>query len=201
MGRGKAINAQLRQLIVKKYCTGRRIMQIANELGLSKSTVSDILKHYRETGSIAIKGKSTGRPRLVTNADQRKIVKVCKNGRKNTLRAVTALWNAESGLNIEKRSAPQRLYKKNSKISKARYDMRLHVSKGCGKISSSRWHHQCDKISGDSSKQSRSYHSRSISQPRFYLSAGWYGVPYGQINKKLVRAKQLKCVILTIKQS
>lgn len=102
MVRGIATNKKIRELIIKKYCLGKKIREIADELDLAKSTVGDILKHYRESGSVQIKGKSLGRTRIVSDRDRRLLVKICKLGRRSTLRAITAQWNAETGMTLSR---------------------------------------------------------------------------------------------------
>ncbi|KAJ8937049.1 hypothetical protein NQ318_012355 [Aromia moschata] len=61
MGRGRGLI---------KNCGGKKIFETAEEFCFAKSTVGDILNHYRETGNLDIKCKSSGRPRLVTERSQ-----------------------------------------------------------------------------------------------------------------------------------
>lgn len=100
MARGLATALKIRELIVKKHNEGKSMSQIAFELDIPKSTVGDIIKKHKNTGSLNTAGKSTGRPRLVTERKRRLLVKICKEHRRSTLREITALWNEQSGLNI-----------------------------------------------------------------------------------------------------
>lgn len=90
-------HTKFRQSIIQKHCQGKKIQAIAEELDLANSTVADVLKHYHESGRVQPKGKSLGRPRIVSDRDRRLLVKICKLDRCNTLRAITAQWNAETG--------------------------------------------------------------------------------------------------------
>lgn len=49
MARGSATNVKIRELVIAKYSQGKKIREIADELDLAKSTVGDILKHYRDS--------------------------------------------------------------------------------------------------------------------------------------------------------
>jgi transposase len=88
MGRGFATNCNKQ----------KTVRNIANDLDVPKSTVGDIIKNYAETGELKVKGKSPGRPRIVTQRSQRNLIKICKKNRRNTLRDITAQWNDESAL-------------------------------------------------------------------------------------------------------
>jgi transposase len=73
MGRGFATNIKIREIIIKKYCQGKTVRNIANDLDVPKSTVG---KNYAETGELKVKGKSPGRPRIVTQRSQRNLIKI-----------------------------------------------------------------------------------------------------------------------------
>lgn len=93
MVRGVATPKKVRDLIIKMFGKGKKMRQIARDLELSKSTVSQIIKSYGENGTTDVKGKSPGRPPLVTDRQRRELVKICKKNRRGTLREVTAEWN------------------------------------------------------------------------------------------------------------
>jgi transposase len=71
MVRGAATSEDVRKIIVKQYCQGNTVRQVAESLNIAKSTVFNVLKHYRENGDVVVKGKSPGRPRLVSSRNQR----------------------------------------------------------------------------------------------------------------------------------
>ena len=111
MGRGKATDRKLREIIVKKYHEGKTMRAISNELSIGKSTVFNVIKKYGETANIDVRGKSSGRPKLVTKRNLRCLVKICKSGRRNTLREVTARWNEETGLNVSRECCRKYIHK------------------------------------------------------------------------------------------
>lgn len=75
MVRGTATVQKIREL-VQEHQKGNSMLNISQTLNLAKSTVADITKRFWETGNVNIEGKSTGRPKLVTPGEQRKLVKV-----------------------------------------------------------------------------------------------------------------------------
>ncbi|KAJ8956874.1 hypothetical protein NQ318_014290 [Aromia moschata] len=88
MGRGRASDQKFRQLIVKKILQWQKIREIADELCFAKSTVGDILKHYRETGNFDVKDK----------ARQKKVcsVSVCYRHRPSILSVSNSLYRRMS---------------------------------------------------------------------------------------------------------
>lgn len=102
MVRGVPIVKKVREIIISMYCKGLSIQKIATELNLSKSSVGNVTKYYADRGTLEIKGKSPGRPSVVKPRDQRKLVKICKGGRRSTLREITACWNNETNLNLSR---------------------------------------------------------------------------------------------------
>lgn len=111
MARGVATTEKIRQLVVKHYCGGKKLRQIAEILDIPKSTVADIVKLYGETGNFNIKGKSTGRPRIVKERDRRFLVKCCDKNRRGTLREITSIWNDETGLNLSRECCRKWIHK------------------------------------------------------------------------------------------
>lgn len=111
MVRGVPISKQLREIIVSQYCKGKSIQKIANELQLSKSSVGNIVKYYADRGTLEIKGKSPGRPPVVTSRNQRQLVKICKSRRRSTLREITARWNSENGLTLSRECCRRWIHK------------------------------------------------------------------------------------------
>lgn len=111
MGRGTATALKIRELVIKEYYKGNSMRKISKYLNLAKSTVADIIKKYGETANVNIKGKSTGRPRIITVRNQRQLIKVCRNLRRATLREVTATWNAETGLNVSRECCRKYIHK------------------------------------------------------------------------------------------
>jgi transposase len=129
MVRGAATSEDVRKIIVKQYCQGntvRSVRQVAESLNIAKSTVFNVLKHYRENGDVVVKGKSPGRPRLVSSRNQRSLIKLCTKGRRNTLRDITAQWNEESGLKLSRECCRQWIHKSGLKFYKVRHKDFVH---------------------------------------------------------------------------
>ena len=60
--------------------TGMSQADIAERVGVSRETVNRILKRNRETGSL-VPGKSTGRPRVTTQRDDRVLGRLARQDR------------------------------------------------------------------------------------------------------------------------
>lgn len=121
MVRGISTSSKIRELVLKNYGHNKTIREVAEELNIPKSTVWNIIKHYGETGNILDKkGKSSGRPKLVTDRNKRLLVKLCKKGRRNTLRQVTAEWNHETGLNLSRECCRKWIHKCGLKFYKVK---------------------------------------------------------------------------------
>lgn len=111
MGRGKPIDRKIREIIIQQYYRGQTMDDIASELTLAKTTIFNIIKKYRETANIEVRGKSSGRPKVVSQRNLRHLVKVCKSGRRETLREITARWNNETGLNVSRECCRKYIHK------------------------------------------------------------------------------------------
>lgn len=118
MVRGVATNQKVRQIIVQQFCKGKAIRQISRDLVIPTSTVSDIVKKYGETATTDIRGKSPGRPRIVTVRNQRALVKICKSGRRNTVRHITTQWNTECGIKVSRECCRKYIHKSGLKFYK-----------------------------------------------------------------------------------
>lgn len=92
MARGKASVFQVREIIVKNYIEGKSGREIAKNIGISKSTVNDIIKKYVSTNNF-VAGKSKGRPKIISQKDERALSKICKQNRRSTVRDITQKWN------------------------------------------------------------------------------------------------------------
>ena len=127
MVRGRPLEKSLRALIVKKYCQGKKIREISEELNLAKSTVADIISHYRETGGLDVKGKSSGRPKLVSERSQRLLVKLCKKNRRNTLRDITAQWTDEIGHKLSRECCRKWIHKSGLSFYKVIFKFLVYI--------------------------------------------------------------------------
>lgn len=119
MVRGISTSSKIRELVLKNYFRNKTIREVADELNIPKTTVWNIITHYGETGNILDKKrKSPGRPKIVSDRNKRLLVKLCKKGRRNTLRQITAEWNHETGLNLSRECCRQWIHKSGLKFYK-----------------------------------------------------------------------------------
>lgn len=132
MGRGLATSSDLRKLIVKQFDEGKSVRQISQNLDIAKSTVGDIIKKYKSGGDIETIGKKGGRPKQVSERCRRMLVRVCKSGRRNTLREVTSLWNLQTGLGLSRECCRKWIHKSGLGFYKVRipkYALLFHTLK------------------------------------------------------------------------
>ena len=74
---------------------GMRARKVAEILDRSESTVSRFLKRYQKTGNIENKHRS-GRPKLITERGARKLSKIVKTDRRQSLQDTTHEFNASN---------------------------------------------------------------------------------------------------------
>lgn len=111
MGRGKPTDIRVRQVIIEKFHQGKSFRKISSEIGLPWTTVQGIIKHFGNTASLKIIGKSSGRRPIVTERNRRLLMKICKNSRRSSLRNITAQWNSQTGLNISRECCRKWIHK------------------------------------------------------------------------------------------
>ncbi|EXX76661.1 hypothetical protein RirG_031060 [Rhizophagus irregularis DAOM 197198w] len=68
--RGKEVSKTHWERIIGAYLSGIRQRVISTQFGIPTSTVNDIIKKYKETGSTEPK-KRSGRPKVLTERDTR----------------------------------------------------------------------------------------------------------------------------------
>jgi|1186.fasta_scaffold111665_1 transposase len=86
----------------------REIAQILNH---PKSTVGDIIKKYNEQGLTSAASRS-GRPKILTERDNRHLIKVVKDNRKDTLEEITEKFNTGMKISVSKRTVQRTLHEK-----------------------------------------------------------------------------------------
>lgn len=83
---------------------------IAEILDHPKSTVGDVIKKYNEEGLTTTK-KRSGKPKKLTNRDERSLVKIIKENRGNTLEEVTEKFNTAMKISVSNRTVQRTLHK------------------------------------------------------------------------------------------
>ena len=82
---------------------------IAEILDHPKSTVGDVIKKYNEEGLTSTK-KCPGRPKKLTNRDERHLAKVIKENRSNTLEEITEKFNTAMEISVSNRTIQRTLH-------------------------------------------------------------------------------------------
>ena len=93
MGRkGRELSLGIKKLFVNLYENGHKLNKISKLLSVPYMTISNIVKKYRNTGSVKNK-KRSGRPKLVSDRDYRKLEHLVKVYRRDTLSNTTSKFN------------------------------------------------------------------------------------------------------------
>ena len=82
---------------------------IAEILDHPKSTVGNVIKKYNEEGLTSTK-KRPGRPKKLTNRDERHLAKVIKENRSNTLEEITEKFNTAMEISVSNRTIQRTLH-------------------------------------------------------------------------------------------
>lgn len=88
--------------------TGMSQADIAERVGVSRETVNRILKRNRETGSL-VPGKSTGRPRVTTQRDDRVLGRLARQDRSKSCDSLRAEWTQGRNIQASSRTVNRRL--------------------------------------------------------------------------------------------
>lgn len=120
MSRGKETSGAIRDLIIKLFHKGKTFRDIAREINVAKSTVADIVKKYQRTGSTKVLRYGVGRPRKVSPRMQRSLVRICKAGRRGTVRDISTKWNEETGGNVSRETCRRWIHRSGLHFYKVR---------------------------------------------------------------------------------
>merc|ERR1712101_17518 len=93
MGRGSPLCEQLREQIVEQFKNNVSQSTIARNLGISTSTVHNIIKRFRESGEITAH-KRHGRKPTLNARDLRSLRRHCIKNRHQRVKDITA-WGQE----------------------------------------------------------------------------------------------------------
>jgi transposase len=96
---GKPLSLDQRGAILYGHARGDTSRTIASRLGCGKSTVNDIIKHSKKTGTV-VPNKSPGRPPLLTSLDQAQLKDLITNDEENNRRLsatkIRNVWSART---------------------------------------------------------------------------------------------------------
>ena len=94
MGRGSSLCPQLREKIVEQFKNIISQSKIARNLGISTSTVHNIIKRFRESGEITARKRHGRKPRL-NDCDLRSLRRHCLKNRHECVKDITK-WAQEN---------------------------------------------------------------------------------------------------------
>ena len=90
--RGNEVSMTHRERIIGAYLMGTKQRDISTQLGIPTSTICDIIKRYKETGSTEPKQRP-GRPKLLSERDTRALNRIIRTNRFSPLGDVTDKLN------------------------------------------------------------------------------------------------------------
>lgn len=83
--------------------------KVSELLGIHRSTVSRILKKFFQKGSVENDPRS-GRPRVTDVRGDRKLYRIVKTNRRQSLQDITSTFNRNEGTRLSKRTVRRRLH-------------------------------------------------------------------------------------------
>jgi len=83
---------------------------IAEILGFPKSTVGEVIKKYNEQGLTTVPPRS-GRPKILTERDNRHLIKIAQENRSKTLEELTENFNTSIAISVSSRTVQRTLHK------------------------------------------------------------------------------------------
>ena len=98
-GKGRELSLDIKKLFVDLYKNCHKLRKISKLLSVSYMTISNIVKKYRNTGSVENK-KRSGRPKLVSHRDYRKLERLVKANRRDSLSNITSKFNENKEIQI-----------------------------------------------------------------------------------------------------
>lgn len=110
MPKGKELTDFERGEIVGLFKGGFSHRKIAEILGIPKSTVGEVIKKYNEQG-LTTTALRSGRPKILSERDNRHLVKIAKENRSNTLEELTDNFNTSMAISVSKRTVQRTLHK------------------------------------------------------------------------------------------
>ena len=88
----KKLTPEVKQTAADLYQQGRNVKDIAEILNIPRTTISYVIKKFRERGSTE-NSQRPGRPCLIQDRDYRQLERLVKNDRRAPLGEITAKFN------------------------------------------------------------------------------------------------------------
>jgi len=106
---GEEISSDTKQNIIKLIESGWRVRDIAKSLNLCESTVSRIIKRWRDRGNVENKSRP-GRPKFIKKRSERALSRIVKVNRRSTLKEITSELNTVTPVKMSTRTVQRRLH-------------------------------------------------------------------------------------------
>lgn len=90
---------------------GQSITAVARAVGISRNTVRSILAIHQRTGRVD-PGKSTGRPRISTDRQDRLLFNMCRRGRFRTAASMRTEWRTVLNRGVSRQTVNRRLVRR-----------------------------------------------------------------------------------------
>ena len=114
MPKNRELNTTEKQLIIKYHNENMKNVQIATLIGCSESTVRNVVKRWKETGTLKTK-TGRGRKPMLNQRDTRRLMRIVKKNRRATIGEI----RSELGQCISECTLRRRLYKIGMRAMKA----------------------------------------------------------------------------------
>ena len=98
----------MRQAVVELIKAGKTYKEIAEQLGISKGTISKTMQRYEELGTYENRYAS-GRPRMTTASDERNLIRTVRKNRTLSSSALSTTWYLTNGQKASPRTVRRRL--------------------------------------------------------------------------------------------
>ena len=102
------ISNDLRRLVIRMHQQGRNQQDIANTVGILQCTVPRIIRRHQETGSVS-PGRSSGRTRITDHRDDRILLRMVRQNRRESARSLSMRWGNQLGRAISRHTTNRRV--------------------------------------------------------------------------------------------